>query len=105
MLDAQKRNHASSENESGQVSDPEPASGNPDAGTGGANTHAKTSARQIGFSGIGLNHKGLTTNGSYTLILWIVDPYGRTDYQWGTLAAFAFWGGLSPEIPSGGCGK
>ena len=35
MLDAQKRNHASSENESGQVSDPEPASGNPDAGAGG----------------------------------------------------------------------
>ena len=30
-LDDQKRNHASSENESIQVSDPEPAGGNPDA--------------------------------------------------------------------------
>lgn len=35
MLDAQKRNHTSSENESGQVSDPESAGGNPDAGSGG----------------------------------------------------------------------
>ena len=31
MLDAQKRNHVSSENESGQVSDPELAGGNPNA--------------------------------------------------------------------------
>ena len=35
MLDAQKRNHASSENESGQVSEPEPAGGDPDAVAGG----------------------------------------------------------------------
>ena len=62
-------------------------------------------ARQIGFSGVGLNQKGLTTNGSSTLIPWIVEPYGRTDCRWGTLAVFTSLGGLSPEILSGGCGK
>ena len=52
MLDAQKRNHASSENESGQVSDPEPAGGNPDAGAGGESGVTQGAAlRYIGILG------------------------------------------------------
>ena len=33
-------------------------------------------ARQIGFSGIGLNQKGQLTSGSYISIPWIVAPCG-----------------------------
>ena len=56
MLDAQKRNHASSENESGQVSEPEPAGGDPDAGAGGGGTGATqwSAPRFIGILWVGI---------------------------------------------------